>query len=58
LKGLLSTYKTESPVKELQAVIELAKTEDYSACRQLITSLLPSLERLIEQINQLATADS
>jgi hypothetical protein len=57
LKGLLSTYETGSPVEELQAVIDLARANDVPSCQQLFRSIVPSLQRLLRQINQLAVQD-
>ncbi len=53
LKGMLSTFETESPVIELQELIETARRKDADATRDQFQSLQPQLAELLEEISGL-----
>ena len=53
LKGMLSTFETDSPVTELQELIETARRKDTAATRDQFQSLQPQLADLLAEIAEL-----
>ncbi len=56
LKGLLSTFETGSPVKELQPVIDATRAENRERARELWLGCKSSIETLIASISELAVS--
>lgn len=53
LKGMLSTFETDSPVTELQELIDAARRHDAEATREQFQSLEPQLSELLAEISAL-----
>ncbi len=53
LKGMLSTFETDSPVTELQELIETARRKDAEATGEQFRSLQPQLAELLAEISEL-----
>ncbi len=53
LKGMLSTFETDSPVIELQELIETARRGDHASMQQQFRLLEPRLTDLLDEISAL-----
>lgn len=56
LKGMLSTFETESPLTELQQVIMTARASDAALVEYQFYRIQPALSGLIEEIAELCTS--
>ncbi len=53
LKGLLSTFETDSPVTDLQDAIDAARKSDVDATKKLDSQLRPRLQTLLSEVESL-----
>jgi len=54
LKGLLSTYETDSPIGELQLLIDAARAGEQVEVEKALAHQWPRLQELIGEIEKLA----
>jgi len=52
-KGLMSTFETNSPVEDLQSVIDAAREGDFKTASASYSDIKPSLKDLVQQVEQL-----
>lgn len=53
LKGLLSTFETDSPVEDLQPLIEAVRENDGVEAQRFFRVLKPDLNELVYQVREL-----
>ena len=54
LKGLLSSFETGPPVKDLQSIIDAARQDDFQAVQALFRIVQPCLHTFVSQVGRLA----
>lgn len=58
LKGMLSTFETNSPIIELQELIEMARRGESETVRRQFELIRPDVERLIDEVGNLASDEA